>query len=388
MNGHTVRQWNDAGGFSSYIDPALAKGEPGHVFVTLETAKGSGIDLVPGRAASQISKTIAELDWNGNVVWRFGDKAPGGLAQQHHDWARLANGNTIVLANLVHSVAGFKQTRVLDDVVYEVNPSGEIVWKWLASDHFDEFGFTPEQLKLVRNADTADYLHVNNLKVVGPNHWFDSGDKRFDPENLIFCSRNANFIAIIDKKSGKIVWTLGPNYPAIPRGGNARALPRPVDQISGQHDAQTIPVDCRAPAICWCSIIKGRAGIRLWNCKSREDRGYWKSIRSKKKSCGNIPEKIRAALAGRSVAPTSAPPAACPTETPSLTKGRAVALFQVTADGDIVWEYVNQYPRRGKDSVTGRKNVNHQLYRAQPVPFVWAPVDTPHSDTPVRVAGQ
>jgi len=388
MNGHTVRQWNDAGGFSSYIDPALAKGEPGHVFVTQETAKGSGIDLVPGRAANQISKTIAELDWNGNVVWRFGEKAPGGLAQQHHDWTRLANGNTIVLANLVHSVAGFKQTRVLDDVVYEVNPSGEIVWKWVASDHLEEFGFTPEQLKLVRNADTADYLHVNNLKVVGPNRWFDSGDKRFDPENLIFCSRNANFIAIIDKKSGKIVWTLGPNYPAIPRGGSARALPRPVDQISGQHDAQIIPVGLPGAGNLLVFDNQGEGGYPpvelqvtggsrvleidpvkkeiVWQYTGEDSGGPSWSFRS---------THISAARR-------------LPNGNTFIDEGQSGRLFQVTADGDIVWEYVNQYPRRGKDAITGKQNVNHQLYRAQPVPFTWAPVNTPHSDTPVRVTSR
>jgi len=82
-----------------------------------------------------------------------------------------------VLANLVHPVKGFKQPQVLDDVVYEVNPAGKVVWKWIASEHLNEFGFSPSELKLVRNAEIADYLHVNNLKVVGPNRWFAAGDK-------------------------------------------------------------------------------------------------------------------------------------------------------------------------------------------------------------------
>jgi hypothetical protein len=33
-----------------------------------------------------------------------GGKAPGGAAQQHHDWARLPNGNTVVLANAVRRI--------------------------------------------------------------------------------------------------------------------------------------------------------------------------------------------------------------------------------------------------------------------------------------------
>ncbi len=67
----------------------------------------------------------------------------------------------------------------------------------------------PEQLKLVHASENPDYLHINNLSVVGPNKWFDAGDKRFNPDNLLLDSRNANFIAIIDKHSGKVVWRLG-----------------------------------------------------------------------------------------------------------------------------------------------------------------------------------
>lgn len=76
------------------------------------------------------------------------------------------------------------------------------------------------------------------LSVVGPNKWYDAGDQRFHPDNLLFDAREANIIAIIDKKSEKIAWRIGPNYP--PSIGQF-ILPRPVDQISGQHDARIIP---------------------------------------------------------------------------------------------------------------------------------------------------
>ncbi|WRL12926.1 ArsR family transcriptional regulator, partial [Pseudomonas aeruginosa] len=42
-----------------------------------------------------------------------------------------------------------------------------------------------------------------------------AGDRRFAPDNLLLDSRNANFIAIVDKASGKVVWRLGPNLPPI-----------------------------------------------------------------------------------------------------------------------------------------------------------------------------
>src|SRR6185369_4424230 len=50
-----------------------------------------------------------------------------------------------------------------------------------------------------------DWLHINSATYVGPNKWFDAGDKRFAPENVIICSRQASFIAII-ARDGKVVW--------------------------------------------------------------------------------------------------------------------------------------------------------------------------------------
>ena len=383
LNGNTVKQWPDAAAFSTFIDPALINGQRGHVFVTLAQADGAGTELVPGRVGTRVSKTIGELDWSGQTVWQFGDKAPGGLARQHHDWARLANGNTIVLANLTHSVPGFKQKQVLDDVFYEVNPAGEIVWRWVASEHLEEFGFTPEQLKLVRGSHDADYLHVNNLKVLGPNRWFAAGDKRFDPENLIFDSRNANFIAIVEKKTGKVVWTLGPNYPAIPKGANARKVPRPVDQITGQHDAHLIPEGLPGAGNLLVFDNQGEAGYPpvelqttggsrvleidpikkeiVWQYTGEDSGGPSWSFRS---------THISAARR-------------LPNGNTFIDEGQSGRLFQVTRDGDIVWEYINAYPRVSKDAVTGKQVVNHQLYRGQPVPYDWVPAGTPRAEKAV-----
>jgi hypothetical protein len=53
------------------------------------------------------------------------------------------------------------------------------------------------------------------MSVLGPNKWFEAGDQRFNPDNILIDSREANFIVIIDKKTGKVVWSLGPDYPAL-----------------------------------------------------------------------------------------------------------------------------------------------------------------------------
>ncbi|PKM12659.1 MAG: ArsR family transcriptional regulator [Gammaproteobacteria bacterium HGW-Gammaproteobacteria-3] len=380
MNGRTVHQWNDAGYHSTLIDPSVNGGKLGNLFVTLATVEGTGTDLVPGLAGRRIAKTVAELDWSGNVVWRFGDKAPGGAALQHHDWARLPNGNTLLLANDVHSIEGFKLTRLLDDVIYEIDASGAIVWRWKAADHIEEFGFQPEQLELLHGTDNPDYLHLNNLKVVGANHWFDADDTRFAPDNLIIDSRTANFIAIIDKKTGNIVWRLGPNFPAIVSGKDGRKTPRPVDQIAGQHDAHIIAkglpgagnllvFDNQGPSGYPPVALPVTGGSRVLEIDPVKQEIVWQYSGE---SSGGPAWSFRSThiSAARRL----------PNGNTFIDEGQSGRLFQVTPNGDIVWEYINPHARIGEDSVSGRQTVNNQLYRAQPVPYDWVPEGTPHTE--------
>ena len=62
-----------------------------------------------------------------------------------------------------------------------------------------------------------------------PEQWYDAGDERFHPDNIIFDGRQTNIIAILDKKTGKLVWKLGPDYTT----GKAAE----IGQIIGQHHA-------------------------------------------------------------------------------------------------------------------------------------------------------
>jgi hypothetical protein len=383
--GKVVHEWKYGGQPAVLIDPALVGGARGHVFVTLENEQGKGTDLVPGRGLTQTRKTVGELDWDGKVLWQFGAKAPNGRAEQHHDIARLPNGNSLVLANILHPRPGFAAAQSLDDVVYEVNPAGEVVWTWTASDHLDEIGFSPEELKLVKGTPSADYLHVNNLKPVGPNHWFDEGDQRFAPDNLIFDSRNANFIAIIDRQSGKIVWSLGPHFPEVAQGGGgiSRKIPRPVDQISGQHDAQIIPkgvpgagnllvFDNQGEAGYPHAAVTVTGGSRVVEIDPVAQKIVWQYSGANSGNPGWTFRSTHISNARR-----------LPNGNTFIDEGQIGRFFQVTPTGEIVWEYLNPYPKRGKDAETGRTTLNYSVYRAQPVPYDWAPAGTPHDEAGV-----
>lgn len=58
-------------------------------------------------------------------------------------------------------------------------------------------------------------------------------------------------------------------------------------------------------------------------------------------------------------------------------------LFQITSKGEIMWEYISPYfsTPRAEDPQPFSSNT---VYRAQPVPYEWAPEGTPRSEKPVK----
>src|SRR5262249_36570191 len=122
----------------------------------------------------------------------------------------------------------------------ELSPSGRIAWEWVASDHIDELGFAADARQAIKAAGSFnnargsfDWLHVNSATYVGPNRWFDQGDRRFAPNNVLISSREASLLAIVGR-DGSIVWRLGPDF-------TQSAELRKIRQIIGQHHAHIIP---------------------------------------------------------------------------------------------------------------------------------------------------
>ena len=379
MNGNNVKVWNYLGFPVEMIDPILANGERGHVIVQKE----------PDMFANE---TLLELDWNGHVVWEWGKKAPGGKAWQNHDLARLPNGNTLIISWLVHVVPGLSKKPISDQPMYEIAPNGDIVWKWIPSEHMDEFGFSTAEARelLVSNRirpTRTHYLGFNNMAPLGPNKWYKAGDQRFRPENIMTDSAEGNFIIIIEKKTGKIVWRLGPDYPAAyddSKKSFRGKFPRPVDLISGQQDAHLIPeglpgagnilvfdnqrvsgfppfylehfpgsrvleIDPISKEIVWQYDAKG-SNMSVW--------AFFSCFASNARRLPNGNTLINETMHGR--------------------------LFQVTPEGEIVWEYVNPHFSRwtSEHATLGVEPVNW-IYRAQPIPYDWVPEGTPHSENPV-----
>ncbi len=377
MNGNTVHSWPYTGFPVEMIDPKINNGKRGHIICQKEPEIFS-------------NETLLVVDWDAHVVWEWGEKAPGGTAKQNHDQARLPNGNMLVLAKLVSSIPEESEEPVNDQAIYEVSPEGEVVWTWISSEHIEEFGFTGEKKALLFRQTMrprSSLFVINDMEPLGPNRWFHGGDERFHPDNIMIDSREGSFIAIIEKKTGKIVWQMGPDYPASydhSKKSFTGKLPRPVDAICGQHDAHMIAEGLPGEGNVLVFDNQGAAGFPpiylnmfpgsrvleinpkteeiVWQYDaSRSGRPFWTFFSSFISSARRLPN-------GNTL----------------ICEGMNGRLFQVTTRGEIVWEYVNPHFGEWTDhDVESGGSLSNWVFRAQPIPYDWVPHGTPRSETPV-----
>jgi hypothetical protein len=147
---------------------------------------------------------ILELDWDGEVVWRYPLPVD---TPNHHDAARLENGNTLILVDRRVTHDAISDKLFADDLFIEVDPDGQVVWQWSTIEHFEEFGYADETRRLIYEHG-GDIFHTNTCSVLPPNA-LETTDPRFLRGNILSSQRNTNTVYILDKESGDVVWTWG-----------------------------------------------------------------------------------------------------------------------------------------------------------------------------------
>jgi len=340
------------------------------------------------------------------VVWKFDQyefiEDPGQegiwMARQHHDFQRQGNpvgyyapgmdplvdkGNTLILGHKNWINPDISEKMLVDDVMLEVTWEGEIVWEWVCGEHFDEMGFDEAARNtmyrnpnmVVGKGEVGDWMHINSMSTLGPNRWYDAGDKRFHPDNIIWDGRQTNIIAIIDKQSGDIVWKVGPDYTTTPEL-------RKLGQIIGQHHAHMIPRGLPGEGNILVFDNGGFAGYGAPNPGSPTGhnnalRDYSRVIEfdplTLKKvweytffEAGNLNRMGRYNF----YSPLISAAQRLPNGNTMITEGGNGRMLEVTPDFELVWEYISPY-------FAGDGKSNY-VYRGYRVPYDWVPqVDQP-----------
>ncbi len=130
---------------------------------------------------------VKEYDWDGNLTWYL--QLPDEHHFPHHDLITLENGNYLILGHDGHTHT---------DYLYEVDSEDRVVWEWWMYEHRRRFSAWED--------GSTDPSHSNSIRELPPNRWFDAGDSRFRPGNILVSARNLNTVFIIDKATGDVVW--------------------------------------------------------------------------------------------------------------------------------------------------------------------------------------
>lgn len=374
MNGNVVKRWD---GFNN------SAGGPARIL------PGGGVIGASGaRPPHQESLELVQRDFPGNVVWRFDhneqvELRDGGTvwsARQHHDWQRTdfpagyyspqatpatTGANTLILAHVNHRVPAVSDVMLEDDRLIEIRPDGTIAWEWTAGPHIEEFDLAADARAAIRKAadlnaarGSFDWLHINSATYVGPNRWFDAGDERFAPDNVIISSRQASLLAIVGR-DGHIVWQMGPDF-------GASVELRKIRQIIGQHHAHLIPKGLPGAGHLLVFDNGGSSGYGFAGPIAPDGVGAFARATSRVLEVNPVTlELVWSYAAPRFFSTNISGAQRLPNGNTLVTEGAGGRVFEITTDGAIVWEYMNPLfagPRSSND-----------VYRAYRLPYDWIP---------------
>lgn len=397
MNGREVRQWE-----IKAMPPYLLPGG---------SLLGVG-GYTPAELGRHAAEYVVQVDWDGNVVWKSNrgdevtlrDGTTQWMARYHHDIQRegapvgyyvpdmppkVTNAKTLFLSNTDSKRPEISDFNLLDDRVVEVDWEGNIIWTWCAGDHFDEFGFDDDAKAAIRRnpnyhamEDRGDYLHINCTSYVGPNPWYDAGDERFHPDNIIVGLREANIIAIVDKTTGNLTWKLGPDY-------NVSEETKKIGWIIGQHHAHIIPqglpgagnilvFDNGGSAGYGAASPDAPTGIRVMH------RDHSRVLEINPVTLELVwsftPEHLNCEM------PVDGPnfysqyissAQRLPNGNTLICEGANGRVMEMTVDHEIVWEWLCPYYSPDHDGV------NNRVYRAYRYPYSYIPQEPIPVETPI-----
>jgi len=357
MNGNEVHNWTSAN---------RGKLLPGGKLLSMELG----------------SDNLIQVDWDGNVENRWG----AGLGL-HHDQQKEGNpvgyyvpgmdfvdqGNVLILGG----GGGCGGPGQSDQAIYELDWAGNVVWEWWWRDHYvaagNDLGSPDIPCGSNRLFNVASWL--------GPNRHYDAtGDERFNPDNVIVDTAFGDRIFIIEKATGNIVWSVGPDFSAIPQ---LKDLGYPVEAgpfnligmgafVGGMlHHAHMIPEG-----------LPGAGNILVFN----NGKPYSLVTEFDPVTLQIVWEYSGRALGyGPSHSWAHTFFSASESSAQRLPNGNTLIceadtgrVFEVTVELETVWEYIN--PRMWKGPPTARTNAS--TYRAFRVPYDWIP----QLQTPVEKA--
>ena len=261
-----------------------------------------------------------EVDWNGKVLWEV--RRP----DHHHDGRLLKNGNIMLLCakelpdDTAKRVKGGRAGTEVDgrtmwgDFLVEMTTDGKVIWEWPTWDHLD-----PEHDTLTAVQDERkEWTHANAVSE--------------EPDgNLLVSFRNISTVIRVDRRTGKILWKLG------------------APPLSGQHAPHRLLND----------------NILLFdNGPHRLDETFpFSRVIEVDPTTNKIVWKYQEPREFNFFSPRISNAVRLTNGNTLINEGNFGRMFEVTRDGEVVWEYVNPYFGPATASAKAQHNGVFRVYR-------------------------
>jgi Arylsulfotransferase (ASST) len=241
-----------------------------------------------------------EMDWKGRVLWEVHN------SDHTHDGIRLRNGNVLLICkkplpdDIVAKVSGgrpgteYDNGKMIGDYLVEMTTDGNVVWEWRAWEHLDPIkdGITAVQ-------DDRDVWTLAN------------GLSEMPDGNILLSFRNISTVVMINRQTGAIYWKLA------------------APPLSGQH----------APYI----LANGHL-LLFDNGPHRLDATLpFSRVLEIDPATKNIVWKFQEQIPSNFFSPRISNARRLLNGNTLINEGWFGRFFEVTSEGDIVWEYVNPY---------------------------------------------
>ncbi len=279
--GDTVHRWKAGRGITNwcYLLPN------GNLFVNSRCDEPKGVALT-------VSGLMREYDWDGNVVWEHVDP------WQHHDARRLGDGaiyaaytpmSSSEQARIAGGIAGSEpQGGMCGEVLRELDGRGEVVWEW------DCIQLGYDRFPLHRNANRWSNGHTNTVQPLADG-------------NYLVSSKSRNLLYIVERKSGALLW----HYQN--------------DDMGGQHDVQMLE-NGNILLFANGTYAADLHHSQVWEIDPAKNEIVWR-YRAKKNPMSFFSPMIGGCQR-------------LPSGNTLICEGAKGCLFEVTPEGDVVWEYV------------------------------------------------
>ena len=240
---------------------------------------------------------MLEADWQGNILWEHRDP------EHHHDARRTLEGGALYMtveliapelaAKVRGGVPGTDAEGMWADVLVEVDAAGNRVWEWHAAEHLD-----PERHVITFNDLRDEWSHGNTVVPL-------------DGDRVMFSFRNISTVGIIDKKSGDTTWQLGDMTLAQQHDPNLLPNGNVLIYDNGSHRKHT--------GLPFSRVIEVNLANNeiVWQYQDSPPYNFFSAYISGARRLPN----------GNTL----------------ITEGMFGRMFQVTAAGEVVWEYINPY---------------------------------------------